>query len=65
MPRSQSAKPQLSNLELQAVLEWRLWGSGYALHTRCDGCGEQKMCRGRKRRHMLCLECFDTGETKK
>jgi len=38
---------------------WRSWGDGYALYTRCGGCGEIQHCRGARRHPMLCLDCFD------
>jgi formylmethanofuran dehydrogenase subunit E len=50
-----------SRLELQAVRAWRKWGDGYAMFTRCDECGELTQCRGKTRRRMLCLACFDLG----
>jgi hypothetical protein len=31
---------------------------GFALFTRCDGCGEQRHCKGKSREQMLCLDCF-------
>ena len=43
----------------QTAALWRSWGDGYALYTRCDGCGEVCHCRGVRRSLMLCLDCFD------
>jgi hypothetical protein len=51
----------VSELELAARLAWREWGSAFAMFTRCSSCGELRECRGRRRRRMLCLECFDLG----
>lgn len=45
----------------RARIAWLVWGDGWALHTRCDGCGEIHYCRGPERDRMLCLECFDLG----
>ena len=54
------------SLEEQVRKEWKWWGTGFAMFTRCDNCGEVKNCRGKKRLFMLCMECFDlTGGKKK
>jgi hypothetical protein len=51
----------VSELELAARQAWREWGSAFAMFARCSSCGELRQCRGRRRRRMLCLECFDLG----
>lgn len=51
-----------ANLEKLARQLWHRWGDGYAMFTRCSECGELKQCRGRKRKYMVCLECFDLKE---
>ncbi len=56
-----STRPALTALERAAREAWAHWGEGYALFTRCDGCGEVVHCRGPKRERMLCLTCFDLG----
>jgi hypothetical protein len=56
-----SAVEQRSTLERQAIRAWREWGDGYAMKTRCAECGRQRDCRGKRRKRMLCLECFDLG----
>jgi hypothetical protein len=48
-------------MEQQAIRAWRRWGDGFAMRTRCSGCGQFRHCRGKRRRRMLCLECFDLG----
>lgn len=48
-----------ATLERQAVVLWKQWGDGYALFTRCHGCGGMRYCRGKRRSRMLCLPCFD------
>ncbi len=60
-PRRRVADVTRSRLELAARLARREWGDGYAMRTRCSGCSEIRECRGRRRRRMLCLECFDLG----
>jgi len=52
----------MSAIEQMARAEWRRWGDGYACFCACSACGEIKQCRGKKRAHMLCLECWDAGE---
>jgi hypothetical protein len=49
----------MTTIELGAVAAWKAWGSEWALHTACSGCGEVKPCRGKRRAKMLCLACFD------
>jgi hypothetical protein len=56
-----SAVEQRSSLERRAIRAWKVWGDGYAMNTRCAGCGRHRPCRGKRRRRMLCLECFDLG----
>ncbi|HEY7621703.1 MAG TPA: hypothetical protein VH834_18125 [Solirubrobacteraceae bacterium] len=51
----------MTAIERTAIRFWKVWGSGYAMRTRCAGCGRQRDCRGITRRRMLCLECFDQG----
>lgn len=51
---------QLSLAELAAG-RWRAWGCEWLLFTRCAGCGRQRVCRGKLRRRLLCLECYDLG----
>lgn len=51
----------VTTLETLARASWYVWGRGYALYTRCSGCGDVKHCRGNRRDGMLCLECFDLG----
>ena len=46
-------------LEQQTVLAWKAWGFAYAMTTACSRCGEIKPCRGKARKRMLCLDCFD------
>jgi len=49
----------IPTMEARARADWILWGSGYAMHTACNCCGEITWCRGRRREWMLCLDCFD------
>jgi ribosomal protein S27E len=56
-----STRPPLTALERGARDAWHRWGDGYALYTRCDGCGNIAHCRGRTRDAVLCLTCFDLG----
>jgi hypothetical protein len=48
-----------TKLELAATAAWKTWGHNYAQYCRCDGCGEIKHCRAKRRSTFLCLECFD------
>jgi hypothetical protein len=48
-------------LEWSAKQAWQAWGAAYALFTTCDRCGKRRYCRGKVRRYVLCLECFDLG----
>ena len=50
-----------TELEKAALRAWGKWGNGYMLYTRCGECGELRLCRGKRRRWMLCLGCFDLG----
>jgi ribosomal protein S27E len=50
---------QLTSYELAVTAAWHVWGDGYALYTRCSGCGEIHHCRGKRRERVLCIECFD------
>jgi hypothetical protein len=48
-------------IERTAIRAWKAWGDGFAMFTRCAGCGELADCRGKRRSRMLCLACFDLG----
>lgn len=50
-----------ATVERQAKRAWEKWGAGYALFTACDRCCRRRYCRGKTRRHVICLECFDLG----
>jgi ribosomal protein S27E len=52
-----------SETERAARAAWR-YGAQWIMYTRCSGCGEVKVCAGRTRRNMRCLECFDLGVKK-
>jgi len=54
---------KLTDLERLALQAWRAWGSEWAMRTACASCGEVKMCRGKRRARMVCLDCFDQGKT--
>ena len=54
---------KLTALERAALAAWKTWGSEWAMHTACSGCGEMKPCRGKRRSKMLCLDCHDQGKT--
>lgn len=54
-------RPPASDLEQKARAAWQKWGDGFALFTTCDGCGEIRNCRGKRRARMLCLDCWDGG----
>ena len=51
----------VQDLERAVRRAWKRWGDGFAMFTRCAECGRMRNCRGRTRRRMLCLECFDFG----
>lgn len=51
-------------LEQKAKMAWAKWGSAWAMYTRCTKCGEVVQCRGKSRKRMICLECFDLGKKK-
>ncbi len=46
-------------IEEQAKLAWKIWGSAWCMNVVCSGCGEMKICRGKRRSKMLCLDCWD------
>ena len=48
-------------LEDAARLAWQKWGHNWCFNGQCSGCGEQKIVRGKTKRRLLCLECFDKG----
>jgi ribosomal protein S27E len=50
-------------LEEKAKIAWKIWGENWCMTTRCNGCGEIKVCRGRTKRRMLCFVCFDQEQT--
>ena len=51
----------MSRLELAATVAWKQWGDAFALITRCFHCNQIRPCRGKRRRRMVCLDCFDQG----
>jgi hypothetical protein len=48
-------------IEEKAKLAWQIWGHNWCMNTVCHGCGEYKVCRGKTKRKMLCLSCWDQG----
>lgn len=40
---------------------WERWGSAWAMHTACRGCGQVAYCRGRRRAWLYCFRCFAAG----
>lgn len=49
----------MTTLEQAAVKAWRSWGYAWMLFTSCSRCGEMKVCRGKSRERLVCLDCFD------
>jgi formylmethanofuran dehydrogenase subunit E len=48
--------PSLEEAVRQA---WVAWGYVYSGYYLCDGCGEMRYCRARRKSRWLCLDCFD------
>lgn len=49
-------------VDVAIVVEWKRWGDRWAMFTDCLRCHELKQCRGKIRRHMVCLGCFAGGQ---
>jgi hypothetical protein len=50
-----------TEMERVARESWAVWGWAFLLYTGCASCGQQRVCRGRRRSRMLCLDCWDGG----
>ena len=46
-----------SEREKQVRRAWTAWGP-YGRWTFCKNCGEDRYCRGKQKRNMLCVTCF-------
>jgi hypothetical protein len=46
-------------METLARRAWQAWGHAWSMYTACSGCKQVKVCKGKRRDGMLCLECFD------
>ena len=47
------------NTEQKAKQAWQAWGHNWAMFTICSDCKEMRQCRGKTKRRMLCLHCWD------
>jgi hypothetical protein len=54
-----AAKDTKGAMEKAATLAWSRWGNAWSMATKCSSCGEVKLCKGKRRARMLCLECWD------